>query len=73
MITAVCMCDVDDTAIPMRGLTVNLWGDGDPVTMCVFNCNYSQTRTDTYMLYCCMCAHTYAVIWHVFAYVTFTL
>ena len=54
-VTMLCICVVHDTTVPMRGLSVNLWGDGDPVTMCVFNCNYSQTRTDPCMLHWCMC------------------
>ena len=74
LITMLCLRDVYDTTVPMRGLTVNLWGDGDPVTMCVFNCNYSQTRTGSCMVHCCLCrefhTHQSRYIFAVYMYMT---
>ena len=28
----------------MTGMTINLWGDDDPISLPMFNVNYSQTR-----------------------------
>ena len=35
------------TYMQPRGLTIELWGDADPASMSVFNCNYSQARIAT--------------------------
>ena len=40
----VCMCWMYTYSSPTRGATIKLWSDEDPVSMSVFNCNYSQTR-----------------------------
>ena len=34
-----CVCRVPE------GLSISLWGGKDPVSVSMFNCNYSQTRT----------------------------
>ena len=36
---------------PMRGLLIKIWGDKDPVSLSVFNANYSQTRSK----FACIC------------------
>ena len=43
-IFALLMSAPADACVPMLGLTIQIWDKADPVSMSVFNVNYSQTR-----------------------------